>query len=592
MIFKNLTPEQIVAVRQEGHVLLSACPGSGKTKTIIHKLAYEVSKLDDLSKKKAIAVTFTVRAAEEIFKRLERMGIDSQKVWSGTLHSFCLEWIIKPYSCYLTELQNGYTIADESFKLALLSQLKGKYGVRTFEDINTRFKRDGSFAELKTIKKLILEDYHAELRVQKIIDFDLMLYYSYKLLTIYPKIAKVISSLLHLICVDEYQDTQDLSYAILCTIINASNDSTSLFLAGDIDQAIYHSLGGIAKDKAKIEGELQGKRVSMLPLTGNFRSNQRIIDYYNSFQSSPIQIVATGTNAKERGVITYNNKIHKDDLVVEIARLVQESLYKGIPENEICILVPQWWLVTSMTRKLKMMLPNASFDASSLAPMSKNRDNFWYKLSRLFLTEPSPTIYSLRYKWAGELLDKFHEHTGTKFSEPYSVERDILRLINTISSKETEAILYLEDCFKQFVSRLKLNQNDLDILKDSWDIYFRNINNRLSDPEYDVPSDIVAFRNLYKESKGIVINTCVGIKGEEFETVIAFGLLEGFIPHWNDIFSTNTNEMDSSNKLMYVICSRAKTNLHLISELGRTTRRGAALKVTPILNSKNYTYDN
>ena len=591
MIFNNLTPEQIVAVRKEGHVLLSACPGSGKTKTIIHKLAYEVSKLDDLSKKKAIAVTFTVRAAEEIFKRLERMGIDSQKVWSGTLHSFCLEWIIKPYSCYLTELQNGYTIADESFKLALLNQLKSKYGVRTFEDINTRFKRDGSFAELKIIKKLILEDYHAELRIKKIIDFDLMLYYSYKLLTIYPKIAKVISSLLHLICVDEYQDTQDLSYAILCTIINASNHSTSLFLAGDIDQAIYHSLGGIAKDKAEIEGELQGRRVSMLPLTGNFRSNQRIIDYYNSFQSSPIQIVATGTNAKERGVITYNNKIHKDDLVVEIARLVQESLCKNIPENEICILVPQWWLVTSMTRKLKMMLPNASFDAASLAPMSKNRDNFWYKLSRLFLTEPSPTIYSLRYKWAGELLDKFHEHTGTKFPEPYSVERDILRLINTISSKETEAILYLEDCFKQFINRLKINQNDLDILKDSWDIYFRNVNNRLSDPEYDVPSDIVAFRNLYKESKGIVINTCVGIKGEEFETVIAFGLLEGFIPHWNDIFSTNTNEMDSSNKLMYVICSRAKTNLHLISELGRTTRRGVALKVTPILNSKNYNYD-
>ena len=88
---------------------------------------------------------------------------------------------------------------------------------------------------------------------------------------------------------------------------------------------------------------------------------------------------------------------------------------------------------------------------------------------------------------------------------------------------------------------------------------------------------------------GVIINTCVGVKGEEFETVIAYGLLYGYIPHWNEIFSGNAT--DASKKLMYVSCSRAKTNLHLISETGRTTRRGDALTITPELASKIFEYD-
>ena len=81
------------------------------------------------------------------------------------------------------------------------------------------------------------------------------------------------------------------------------------------------------------------------------------------------------------------------------------------------------------------------------------------------------------------------------------------------------------------------------------------------------------------------------IKGEEFETVIAFGLLEGYLPHWNDIFRSSDNGLKSANKLMYVICSRAKKNLHLLSERGRTTKGGKYLISTPVLHGKSYMYD-
>ena len=99
-----------------------------------------------------------------------------------------------------------------------------------------------------------------------------------------------------------------------------------------------------------------------------------------------------------------------DKIVDEISKLIQLSLDKGITEDEICVLVPQWWLITSVSKKLRTALPNVNFDASGLAPMSRNRENIWYKLSRLFLTEPSPKIYSARYRWATELIEIGRAH--------------------------------------------------------------------------------------------------------------------------------------------------------------------------------------
>ena len=122
---------------------------------------------------------------------------------------------------------------------------------------------------------------------------------------------------------------------------------------------------------------------------------KRIIDFYSNFQTQPIVINAVGSNAEKRGLITLNQTVDKSNIVDEIARLIQNSLDKGIPEDEICVLVPQWRLITSVSKKLRVALPNVNFDASGLSPMSKNRDNIWYKLSRLFLTErKSKNIFS------------------------------------------------------------------------------------------------------------------------------------------------------------------------------------------------------
>lgn len=592
MIFAKLNEEQKIAVQHDGNVLLTACPGSGKTRVIIHKLAHELSLLDEKSKRKIVALTFTVRASEEILRRLNEMGVNSNKIWSGTLHSFCLDWIVKPYACYLPELSNGFSIADESFCTDTISTLKKEFGILQRQAINTRINREGSFIEQGIVQQKLLAKYHKILKSKKLIDFDMLLFYSYRILELYPKIPKTLSNIFKLICVDEYQDTQDILYGIISLIVKSGNGHSTIFLVGDADQAIYGSLGGVAKTLEEIRLEFGNILITPLTLSGNYRSTQRIIDFYTHFQSQQISIKAFGKNASEIGLITLNSSIDQTQIVAEVARLIQLNLNNGISEDEICVLVPQWWLISSITKQLRAALPNVNFDASGLTPMSRNRENIWYKLSRLFLTQPHPRIYSLRYRWADELIDNFKILTHSDLKDDYSNARNLLRLVNTIKSFSTDGIEYLNDCFDQFLMEMEIDYPSFPTLIDNRIAFFDNIENRLNDQNYSFPRDIDSFKSFYREISGVVINTCVGVKGEEFDTVIAYGLLYGYIPHWNAIYSNGAiDPTDAANKLLYVICSRAKQNLHLISETGRTTISGVRLTITPTLENNVFDYD-
>ena len=89
----DLNLEQETAILHPSSVFLIACPGSGKTRTLTYKIAYELSRL--ASKRQFIvAITYTNRAADEIHERIEDLGVETSQLWIGTIHAFCLEWIL------------------------------------------------------------------------------------------------------------------------------------------------------------------------------------------------------------------------------------------------------------------------------------------------------------------------------------------------------------------------------------------------------------------------------------------------------------------------------------------------------------------
>jgi len=580
----HLSEEQRIAVNTGGNVLLTACPGSGKTRVLTFKVAHELKRLSS-NKKRVIALTFTNRASEEIKRRITKLDIDTSQLWSGTIHAFCSEWILRPYAGYLEELKNGFVIADEYKSEELISDLKKKYSFAFWESITTRLLPDGNLAEIDTRFHDLLDEYHEMLKDEGLIDFDQMLYYAFKLLNEYPKIAKTLNNIFQLICVDEYQDTQQLQYDILSKIITANDGKTRIFFVGDEDQAIYGSLGGVAKSLIEIKTEFKGINIQSLALSGNYRSTQRIIDYYRNYQSSDIQIESLCDHKLEEGIITYSRTIPFAGLENHIAEIIQTNITNGIPENEICVIAPQWWLVIPMGRKLKTLLPHVNFDAIGLSPLLKNRENFWFKIARLFLIDPSPKMYVFRNRWARELLEEMYA-IGVHVLDRYERKpRQLLKIINSIKSDKATGLEYLEECFEQLGKALEIDKEENPYLKQHWTYFFEGSRKRLNDSTFEYATDLLSYKRAFSHSTGVVVNTCHGIKGEEFHTVVSFGLLHGYIPNWKE------SDPEAARKMLYVISSRAKKHLHLISETGHITGSGNPYNATGRLYSVDYKYN-
>lgn len=109
--------------------------------------------------------------------------------------------------------------------------------------------------------------------------------------------------------------------------------------------------------------------------------------------------------------------------------------------------------------------------------------------------------------------------------------------------------------------------------------------NRLRRENSLFTTDIVSFRKAFKPRTGIKVSTIHGVKGGEYDVVISFGLLQDIVPNFNDA------SVESANKLLYVIASRARKNLHLISEDGRVDFFRNRRRATEVLDQLVFSYD-
>ena len=568
----KLNTQQKQVCIDEGNILLKACPGSGKTRTLTYKIAYLVEKYID-SKKLNIAITYTNRAADEIRERLEKVETPEDKVWVGTIHQFCLEFIIRPYTMYHKRLRKGYHIIDEYVTKQYIEEIIEELGI----DIG--YSKPFEYPE-------ILEKYQKKLLDEKEIDFNDILSISFDLISDKKFIAENISGIIRTILVDEYQDTNELQYKILSSIVRADKKIQVTFV-GDTDQAIYGGLGGVAKTCDELQKEF-GIKFLERKLDGCYRSTQRIVDYYSYFQLKGMKIQAVSDIKDEIGCLIYDNTINKSELFEKIACIVKDELSKGIPETEICIIAPQWWLLFPLSKKMKELLPDVKFDAPDITPIKYDPMNIFYLISKLLFTESGKRITS-RKRVANEIIEILTEEYKIRLSEQIDSYR-VLKVINSIYPTKENGIAYLQEAISKFLVGIGIELSIEASLYKAYEDFMERIkdsvkNNHLS-------TDIDVFRQCFKEKEGVVINTFHGVKGEEYTTVIAFGILKGYIPHWDIIINKPIDyQKNETKKLLYVVCSRAKKNLFLFSEQGRTTQKGAPLVSTDEILEIDYEYD-
>lgn len=573
MPFLNeLNTQQRQVCIDEGNILLKACPGSGKTRILTYKLAYLVEKYI-ASQKLNIAITYTNRAADEIKERLERIEISENKVWVGTIHQFCLEFIIRPYTMYHKRLRKGYHIIDEYVTKQYIEEIIEELGI----DIG--YSKPFEYPE-------ILEKYQKKLLDEKEIDFNDILSISFDLISDKKFIAENISGIIRTILVDEYQDTNELQYKILSSIVRADKKIQVTFV-GDTDQAIYGGLGGVAKTCDELQKEF-GVKFLERKLDGCYRSTQRIVDYYSYFQLKGMKIQAVSDIKDEIGCLIYDNTINKSELFEKIACIVKDELSKGIPETEICIIAPQWWLLFPLSKKMKDLLPNVKFDAPDITPIKYDPMNIFYLISKLLFTESGIRITS-RKRVANEIIEILTEEYKIRLSEQIDSYR-VLKVINSIYPTNENGIAYLQEAITKFLVGIGIELSIEASLYKAYEDFMERIKYRVKNNH--LSTDIDVFRQCFKEKEGVVINTFHGVKGEEYTTVIAFGILKGYIPHWDIIINKPIDyQKNETKKLLYVVCSRAKKNLFLFSEQGRTTQKGAPLLSTDEILEIDYEYD-
>ena len=590
----DLNDEQVAAIEEEKSVFLVACPGSGKTRALTYKIALELSKLDEKNKW-VIAITYTHRAADEIHERIDRLGVDTSKLWIGTIHSFCLEWILKPYAIYHDALKNGFRVInsyDTEQKITELCQPYRNQNV-TYYDCGHHYTSAETKLACTGVKKPYVEEvlsqYHANLYNNQQVDFEQILLFAYELIVQQPVISKLLSSLFSYVLVDEFQDTKEIQYMIFSSILKAGNGKVKVFIVGDPNQAIYGSLGGYAVTADEFRGmaniELKEKYLSL-----NYRSSSRIIEYFSNYNVHNTSILAAGELSGFQSTITYDGITAKENLVEKLSQHIRYNIETlGISPNEICIIAPWWIHLASMTRSLVTALPQYSFDGPGMVPFTRDLDNFWFKLTKIILTEPSPKMYVRRLRWANDILSDLEREN---IDVSHLSRKDFLRECNSILLTEQDGMTYLKVFFDQLFEKLSIDFRAVASLAEHHEAFFTSSQARIDRLQREQDcfiSEISTFRKVFESRSGITVSTIHGVKGGEYDVVIAYALLEDIVPNFND------SSEESAKKLLYVIGSRARKHLYLISEVGRMRGRGryrVEYEPTTVLNRCIFDYDN
>lgn len=272
---------QLAAYESQGHCVVLAGPGSGKTKTLTLKLARMLA--EDVDFPQGVAcITYSQECARELNRRLEGIGVGhSSNLFVGTVHGFCLRHIVMPYA-HLTDFSIPYPITlatkqqmNMTFRRASEKALGIGQPNRALD--MSRYRRthlDRRASDWNTDPDLVkvIEEYESDLRRQGLIDFDDLVVFGNMLVSNYDWALPLISAKFPILMVDEYQDLGVPLHRIVMRL--AFNGGVRLFAVGDADQSIYGFNGADGNLLLQLS---EKDDVEAVRLQLNYRSAGRII---------------------------------------------------------------------------------------------------------------------------------------------------------------------------------------------------------------------------------------------------------------------------------------------------------------------------
>jgi DNA helicase-2/ATP-dependent DNA helicase PcrA len=552
-------PGQWQAYNSDGHCVVLAGPGSGKTKTLTVKIAKML--IEDITEPRGlVCMTYNTECARELTRRLERLGVTaSANVFIGTVHSFCLQNVILPYSQLAgIELPADFRIALKSEQEKIFARaVKLEIGdnerpswwrQRADEYRRTRVDRGSPEWEEDEQVATLVSRYEILLREDGLIDFDDMVLIGLKLIESYSWVRRALNARFPVVVVDEYQDLGvPLHRIVLRLCIHAG---ARLFAVGDPDQSIY----GFAGARPELLRSLAASPdVESVQLPFNYRSGPTIV------RAAEIALgESRGYQARGRGVGTVDFHERPNGLEDQ-ARFICEELIpdaqgriEGLRLGDIAVLYVDkndGDVIASVTADHEYA--TIRIDAGAAYP--KTPFTRWLEDCAAWCAggwrTGVPRLSLLLRAWAF-MTNLRWEHDRRAEAHRAKLVRFLLAHRDTRDRLHTWIAAFKECCLDAVLdadASLRDERAALDTLVEA------------SDDGQLREWSVSMLGGQGGSPNHLHLITLHSAKGLEFRVVIMMGMEQGRLPRWN----ANASGKREARRLFYVGLTRAKDEVHM-----------------------------
>jgi len=352
---QELNAEQLpVVLNGEGPCLVLAGAGSGKTRTIVYRVAYLIEA--GVKPENILLVTFTNKAAKEMLFRVEQLlGQFPKSLWGGTFHHVA-NVLLRKYAKVIG-FDNNFTILDEEDSKDLISVCVKALGI---DPKKTRFPSSGvinalislakntglqldelltdwkpEFVKLAEVLQRVASEYENRKRRNNAMDFDDLLLNLLTLLRDHADVRQRLSQQFRYILVDEYQDTNHLQAEIVRLLAETHQN---ILVVGDDAQSIYAFRGADIDNILTFPKKFSGCRT--FKLETNYRSTQPILDVANEvIKHNPEQFPKKLHHVRAGSLRPVLVPAVSDEQEAEfIAQKILELRDEGLPLQEMAVL--------------------------------------------------------------------------------------------------------------------------------------------------------------------------------------------------------------------------------------------------------------
>lgn len=600
-LLKKLNKEQNEAVTHSGGpLLILAGAGSGKTRTLTHRIAYLIDK-KNISPYNILAVTFTNKAADEVKSRVSSLVKSSTKdLWIGTFHSIGYR-ILRKNIENLKGFYSNFTILDEQDQTRLIKECirSADYNESIYDPKRVRgkinslkqrgLKMDDLELEIKdNNEREIIRLYESEMRKNNTLDFADLLNLTVRLFSEYPEILAFYQKQFEYILVDEYQDTNHLQYLMVKLL---AQKSRNIFVVGDDNQSIYSWRGADINNILNFENDFEETKV--VKLEKNYRSSKNILHLSNELIKNNLmrKEKTLYTDNPQGDHISYYRALNGEDEALNLVEnIYKEKKTRDVSYKDIAVFYRTHHQSKMIEDELiKRGIPYVVISGTGFYQRAEIKDIISYlrliknpaddlSLKRI-INVPSRKLGRVTMN-SLELISQ--EHRLSIFdSIEYCLSHQILSTLTRQRLEKFHEIIkgLINDSKHMKVAEIiKKILNDtkyLDSIKDDEDKK-HNLSNLVNfAEEFDCEEDAslesfldwvaLASRvdSLDNNNDKVNLMTLHAAKGLEFPVVFITGLEEGLLPHSES--KNDRDQMEEERRILYVGITRAKEKLYLSS---------------------------